>query len=382
MVHRSYWVPCFMSQKYCIKRGKILWETAVTLSKPTCSGSAFSGLTASEPICSKPKAQDRDVLNNYPHPKRTHPMASHERPYWESNFDRNHRQSPIIRLPDELLVRILETLEIADLCMVRQISFIFWHIYLGKEFEKSHRREVRIWSRRSESFQDDEATVVRAKLNALCTKWRKRTTTLGGETRIFRCKVSYRKLVFSAEQRKKGPEIRQCIAHDAFIRSCPHLTVPVSWSWGKITHSERTSADRVRADRSVFGIFLEPKSCHQCEEITGFQDALHHRRDLRWIPKPPTISLYASPMIGNRQLSVLVTWELPLFTVVKDATITMDFIKQKLEGLRNKYGNIFFSHLGRHEITFQMLRVLDPQYCGCLGGDSRVGRLVPCDKAR
>ncbi|KAK1464006.1 hypothetical protein CMEL01_12767 [Colletotrichum melonis] len=57
---------------------------------------------------------------------------------WENKFDRNLRRSPLMRLPDELLLLIMQTLATVDIYMLRQVSFTFWRIYQDKTFAEFH----------------------------------------------------------------------------------------------------------------------------------------------------------------------------------------------------------------------------------------------------
>ncbi|KXH31811.1 hypothetical protein CSIM01_09486 [Colletotrichum simmondsii] len=57
---------------------------------------------------------------------------------WEIGFDRNLRRSLLIGLPDELLLRIMQRLNIVDMYMLRQVSFTFWRIYQDEMFADFH----------------------------------------------------------------------------------------------------------------------------------------------------------------------------------------------------------------------------------------------------
>lgn len=76
----------------------------------------------------------------------------------------------------------------------------------------------------------------------------------------------------------------------------------------------------------------------------------------------------------------MITWELPLFRIVKSESITTDFIVQKLEEFQDKYGNVFCPHLDRHGITSQLLRPLEPGHCGCPGGIAELGVSLPATR--
>ncbi|KXH55194.1 hypothetical protein CNYM01_08303 [Colletotrichum nymphaeae SA-01] len=162
--------------KYSRKSGASPSESVC--SKSSCSdsewGSTYSESQATsseaELTCTEPKAQNRQLLKRHRRRKRNNLVLLHERPYWGINFDRNYRQSLIIRLPDELLTRIMEALKPADLYMVRQASFTFWRVYQGKEFEKFQRSEDTSWSGGLYNVENSSPTIVRAEQHVFCSE--------------------------------------------------------------------------------------------------------------------------------------------------------------------------------------------------------------------
>ncbi|KAK2047649.1 hypothetical protein LZ31DRAFT_592281 [Colletotrichum somersetense] len=156
---------------------------------------------------------------------------------WEINFDRNRRQSPILRLPDELLLQIMKNIvTAADLFMIRQVSFKFWRIAQGEDFSDLRCWDV-WWFGSAVSYKEKEMIALRAKRAAFCDPClQKRTSPTFHEDRdYFRtseavycayCEEHHTRIAFSAQQRHLPPSSRRCISSYSFLRLCPHLVVP------------------------------------------------------------------------------------------------------------------------------------------------------------
>ncbi|KAF0317863.1 hypothetical protein GQ607_014887 [Colletotrichum asianum] len=75
---------------------------------------------------------------------------------WEVAFDDNMRRSRVLQLPDLLLLQIMYLTAIDDLYMLRQVSFTFWHLYQGPEFDKFYRRYWQLSATLLHSSDSDE----------------------------------------------------------------------------------------------------------------------------------------------------------------------------------------------------------------------------------
>lgn len=94
---------------------------------------------------------------------------------WEVAFEGNVRRSRLLQLPDELLLEIMHATAIDDLYMLRQVSFTFWRLYQGCEFDRfyrTHMQPLTVPSQRNlplpAGFRHDKKTVTRARRNAFC----------------------------------------------------------------------------------------------------------------------------------------------------------------------------------------------------------------------
>ncbi|KAH0426575.1 DnaJ domain-containing protein [Colletotrichum camelliae] len=175
-------------------------------------------------------------------------------PPWEINFDRNLQQSRFLRLPDEILLQILLSVATDDLYMLRQVSFTFWRIYRGETFSKFHRKSgIPVWEReRTNGFENDAKTVLRAKRHAFCDPCFKRRTArcyqdhrdyfqLVTELRCRYCESWHNMILFSREERRQylAKRPRRCIMPSASIQLCPHINIAVSSIWNRISSPSR-----------------------------------------------------------------------------------------------------------------------------------------------
>ncbi|KAK2753636.1 hypothetical protein CKAH01_17556 [Colletotrichum kahawae] len=294
-------------------------------------------------------------------------------PPWEIKFDRNLQQSRFLRLPDEILLQILLSVATDDLYMLRQVSFTFWRIYRGEIFSKFHRKSgIPVWGReRTNGFENDAKTILRAKRHAFCDPCFKRRTArcyqnhrnyfqLGIKLRCWYCESWHDMILFSREERRQylAKRPRRCVMQSASIQPCPHINIAVSSIWNRISSPSR----RNKHVRRTLG------ECSECK-ASARRIALE---DSHGYINPPTCRW----MLGRFKIE----WRLPLFSIPKDDAITYTFLVQKLNEFEERYGDALCVHF-KHD-HLQLLRALDPRHCCCLGGDSRIGRVFPYDKER
>ncbi|KAK2063181.1 hypothetical protein LY76DRAFT_472601, partial [Colletotrichum caudatum] len=257
---------------------------------------------------------------------------------WEINFDRNRRQSHILRLPDELLLQIMKgTLTMVDIFMIRQVSFTFWRISEGGDF--SDLRCGYVWSfSRIGAREDNEMIALRAKQRAFCDPCLQRRTspryladrytfTWVEDVYCSHCEECHKGMAFSVQQRHLPPSVRRCIASDSSFRLCPHLMVPAhsllekaeEW-WPR--HRERSSGYK--------DIVLS--SCSQCKDSL-LQDAVGYDKYERF--KPPMLQLWNGSALSN----VMISWVLPFCKVPEGGNLTAAYLLQKQEEFGNRYGD-------------------------------------------
>lgn len=146
---------------------------------------------------------------------------------------------------------------------------------------------------------------------------------------------------------------------NAFVSLCSHLKVSGSTIWKEA----KGWPERKVSDSKVL-----VQSCHQCMDLAE-RAVLEKDRDYI---KPP--AWYFTHNVGALQIS----WKLPLFEIPEHKTITVSFLLEQLEEFKQTYGDVLCPHI-RHDHT-HLLRALDPRYCSCMGGDSRIGNVLPYDK--
>ncbi|KAL3302806.1 hypothetical protein RB213_007598 [Colletotrichum asianum] len=277
----------------------------------------------------------------------------------------------------------MATIEIDDLYMLRQVSFTFWRIYQDRTFQKLHRLNRKRWQvqRGDPGFEKDEKTVLRAKRWAFCDKCLEKRKTPSFKSDSFSnmkdlycstCKTNHTRMVFTHSQREEPPETRRCILSDADLRLCCHLTVSASSIWEEVANPGDKGNDTMPGD---FGYPLE--RCGKCKALAlALAEGLDYHS--YGAIQPPTLSLERRPGVGEGAFRVCYAWRLPLFSMPKAGVITVPFLRQKLDEFEQAFGKLFCAHSNPH--NDQILRALDPTYCHCLGGDSRVGNLVPFDR--
>ncbi|KZL83976.1 hypothetical protein CI238_06933, partial [Colletotrichum incanum] len=197
------------------------------------------------------------------------------------------RRSRIIRLPNELLLCILQALATGDLYMLRQVSFTLWRIYQN-QYMKGRLKPIR-------------QPVLHAKQHAFCAACSKRKTSPAYWTERMNsqkpksmywsyCNTPHSRLTFSVQQRKEPSETRRCISSDAFIRLCPHLTVSRSCI---LEEFKKLGSDRTKESWRPRNFAI--RICHQCKDSA----LLKTIEDKRRYVEPPAFSLFQSPIIKD-----------------------------------------------------------------------------------
>ncbi|KAK2022083.1 hypothetical protein LX32DRAFT_504692, partial [Colletotrichum zoysiae] len=257
---------------------------------------------------------------------------------WEINFDQNRRQSPILRLPDEVLLQIMKNIvTAADMFMLRQVSFTFWRIAQGEDF-----RGLRCWEFGSAvSYKEQKIIALRAERAAFCDPClQKRTSPTFRDDRDFfttseavyctYCEDHHRRIAFSAQQRHLPPSGRRCIGSYSSIRLCPHLVVP--------THSISEKAVEMHANHDKRPSGFEKDfigSCSRCNDLL-LQDAVGYK--YRWF-SPPTLQLDKFVDENRAKFLYRNEWKLPFCKVPEGGSLTASFLLQKQEEFTNRYGD-------------------------------------------
>ncbi|KAF9871256.1 hypothetical protein CkaCkLH20_11177 [Colletotrichum karsti] len=295
---------------------------------------------------------------------------------WEVAFDRNLRHSNILRLPDELLLKILGATNTAGLFMLRQTSFTFWRLYHDKTFSRYHRSTDYFRPKRAvKRFENSPETVRQAKKSALCGSCLRTRDSADYDRRIIfmqrqlhcsRCKANHRYIHFSQDQRREvDNRARECVGAQGRLRLCAHKTVNPAALLRWVRQNGGTSLsphDRFVVDK-----------CQRCADI-AFHSGLGGRSPE---VSPPAISVLRSTWPEYRGsadgtgITYLVEWTLPVLEIPRNERVSDQDVRRALEGLGEMYGDILCPHF-----TFrngQLLRPFDPRHCVCFGHDTRVG---------
>lgn len=283
---------------------------------------------------------------------------------WEINFELNLRRSPIIHLPVEILLLIMDNVELADLFMLRQVSFTFWRLYMNNRFPQPGARLDK------SRFRGDEETVRRSAEVSFCTpclqhrasndtKSQLYHLTLGHIMWCYCCDRYHPRLWFLSEERRRNSVGRECILAQGRVHLCAHLKVSLK----DFGHWIGSVADGAAPRQS-----LTYMRCQTCSDLAISTAATANAGYIN----PPTLSL--CPWL-QKEPSVVVHWTLPVLVVGKTDRVNDQTVTAGLKALKTRHGSVFCPHIDAN--LEQLLRPFHPEYCSCLGPDSRVGGIVP-----
>jgi Pyruvate/2-oxoacid:ferredoxin oxidoreductase delta subunit len=157
--------------------------------------------------------------------------------------------SPLCRLPEELLLDIMERLsnDLVSIQCLRQVSRLFLRLYSSPTFSSSHRSQdctakymdsVGHWYEPKNDLLNKTKS---QKLQILLSKditnycqdcqqkridqsWSKKNTALTMKyLHCSGCHIDHTVCLFSKTQRSKSPKTRVCIGRERYVRVCEHL---------------------------------------------------------------------------------------------------------------------------------------------------------------
>ncbi|KAK1853095.1 hypothetical protein CCHR01_04233 [Colletotrichum chrysophilum] len=284
---------------------------------------------------------------------------------WEINFELNLRRSPIIHLPVEILLLIMDKLELADLFMLRQVSFTFCRLYMNNRFPQPGARLDK------SRFRGDEETFRRSAEVSFCTPCLQHRAMEITELQLYHltlahimwcycCDRYHPRLWFSSEERRRNSVSRECIISQGWVHLCAHHKVSLKdvgrWT-GSVAEGGATPHQSLTYVR-----------CQTCSDLAISTAATANPGYIN----PPTVSLC---LWLQKEPSVVFHWTLPVFVVRKIDRVNDQALTAALEALKTRHGSIFCPHVNSN--LEQLLRPFHPEYCSCLGPDSRVGGVVP-----
>ena len=190
----------------------------------------------------------------------------------------NLTQSPLCRLPDEVLLDIMEYLDLPSLMCLRQTSRIFLILFSSPSFRKYHppwaEDDLSSWtppcilsSAECERFRSliDKDKFCPDCLNARIQGDRnsKLKTLMTRMLYCNTCEMKRSALFFSASQRFTnftGRKKRVCLAHEGYMRICQHAVL----RWADI---RGWIDEQARSEQKCFRVTLcsDPSHCFTCD---------------------------------------------------------------------------------------------------------------------
>lgn len=153
---------------------------------------------------------------------------------------KNQMLSPLIRLPDALIIAIMQRADIDDILRLRHVSRDFMRLFSQPAFQKYHlldapgdnsrKHLARIWATPQQHYTRQS----RSTLCDSCIAFRKQkgynsNKELLQAVPFFRCagcKMEHRAFYFSAQQRHESSDAeRLCLSHEGSISLCNHKSI-------------------------------------------------------------------------------------------------------------------------------------------------------------
>jgi hypothetical protein len=164
------------------------------------------------------------------HPKQE--VEAPEKELWIIKYEHNLNNSPIYRLPNELILMVMTLLPLESLHLSRQAGHRFMVVFARPEFAHLHRgnhmrmnhacsREVKALLQKDAFCQPCQAAIMAGDSGRGWTRLRQ-PLYCGG------CKRHHPTILFSVGQRWNTDEQRVCIGREGHVRVCQHKTL--SWS--------------------------------------------------------------------------------------------------------------------------------------------------------
>ncbi|KAF4826898.1 hypothetical protein CGCTS75_v008720 [Colletotrichum tropicale] len=278
---------------------------------------------------------------------------------WQTSRLENCSSNPLLRLPNELLLEIMECLAPPDLYVVRQVSYLFAALFRYAAFAKYHQqtaiidpataepsvhRLLRAYRRlrgktapvphfvpgvefnldalRAEERDGLRYALQRRTFCAQCLAGRsqERQANTGiyprGHITCSACEYTHHPSWFSPAQRQRRDRI--CIGWEGSMRICPHHSLP--WSRARLW----IDAGRVTGERRC--LFR----CRQCADAFG-----RHGR-------APAVMYHPRwPSSGELMLG----WCAPVYTLAKGEVLTKDLLRRSVERLSRRHPGLLCAHV-------------------------------------
>ncbi len=298
-----------------------------------CAGPAF----ASSHFESLPVIEDKKEVFTEPHTN-----ASKMRPIMAAAYH-NRTRSLLCRLPDVILVGVMQHADPVSLECLRRCSRIFLRLFpaaCSSERDFSMNVEQWPWPTSMLSLLPEEkesllSLLAKDQYCQICLTarqsrgWQER---LKAATKVYLhcsgCQKDHPVCLFSAKQRQCPQSTRICIGHEGYLRLCEHVTVP----WCRlVSFARRMSILRVGIFRLTY--CQQPKHLNACRQGRRFFDFAC--LDPWYCSRCPSIWGYYPMTQTKTYYSVEMNWSvhLPLATT-RDRHLGAEELAQGLEKLR------------------------------------------------
>lgn len=289
----------------------------------------------------------------------------------------NLTSSPLCRLPDELLLDIMELVDPAGLQCLRRVSRIFLRLFGSSKFKSAHFIIPRSHYFRTPPWTEHHAGTHTGcpgmkELSALLRKDRFCSRCLqvrqfGRKHKQFRalvdkqlycsgCKKKHPAALFSASQRRMNwrwwkSSTRVCIAHEGYIRACQHIVI----RWSDI---ESWVAQNGFVDTEEHTILIPWTPICQ-ERCHSFQ----YGRSCRWLTHDGiNLNVWKRP---GCHISVGIIWTAHVATLPEAlAAPTAETMRQILRSTYQDAGQFQVPYLSANDSL--LMAAVDPNKCSCL----------------
>ncbi|KAH6989665.1 hypothetical protein BKA56DRAFT_668788 [Ilyonectria sp. MPI-CAGE-AT-0026] len=306
--------------------------------------------------------------------------------YW------NQTQSPLVRLPDALMVAIMERLDLHDILRLRHVSrdFMrlfsqskaFWKYHLTEAHNKAKRTKLaRVWATPLERFPAKHLqSLASASLCGSCIAFRKRKGYESDRELIedvpfvycAGCKMEHRAFYFSAQQRhESNDDDRICRGREGCISLCEHVSI--TWDL-----AQRMADARPSGQTSMVECHHEHHKVSPCQHVKNTTPKLCCHND------KPRIIFYRDE---NRKLcfDMSISTHLPFkqqrFEQGNRVSSTA-FRSSIAKLVRERLPSSSFQWAPSNYASSNVLKCFDPNISSCLDwGQSRLPRRLDVQSA-
>lgn len=284
----------------------------------------------------------------------------------------NKTKSPLCRLPEAVLVRLMQRCDRVTVECLRRSSRVFLHIFTVAYPSECWQIRGEPWPRSKVSWAFPmsrewlplfQRLIGRETLCEGCNtaraapNWARRVAALVDTyLHCSGCRADHPVCLFSAAERCKSPPEWVCIGHQGFIRLCEHVTVP--WS--------RIADEAARRSTEVLG--FDCKQFVACENSDHVRFDTHAQREaldyLYCVPLRKYPSLETNFDIVGHTFTVNMRWgsHMPL-VMRKDGRFEAEDFAKEVE-VRYREARFICPQINSGGSLSQML--CDPVNCDCL----------------